>query len=109
MGEREAGTERCGKRKGPAKAVKRRPRGRTYGYDTLKVPIQVWNLCGRPSGKYLAATMPLWLPQLEYHHELDEERLNDHTRAQLVKMSGSTIDRMLKPTIDTTSPQARVM
>jgi hypothetical protein len=91
----------AGKRKGPAKAVTREPRGRTCGYDTLKLLIQVWNLAGRPSGKYLAATMSLWLPKLEHHHELDEARLNDHTRAQLLRVSGATIDRMLKPTKDT--------
>ena len=56
------------KRKGPAKAVQRKPRGRTYGYDTLKLLIQVWNLAGRPSGKYLAATMAIWLPKLEQYH-----------------------------------------
>ena len=88
------------KRKGPAKAVKRRPRPRAYGYDMLKLLIQVWNLAGRPSGKYLAATMPLWLPKLEEHEELDKERLNERTRAQLLSVSGATIDRMLKPTRD---------
>ena len=90
----------AGKRKGPAKAVKRKPRSRTYGYDTLKLLIQVWNLAGRPSGKYLAATMPIWLPKLEQHHELDVTRLNDHTRGQLLAVSGATIDRLLKPTRD---------
>ena len=88
------------KRKGPAKAVKRKPRSRTYGYDTLKLLIQVWNLAGRPSGKYLAATMGIWLPKLELHGELDVKRLTDHTRAQLLTVSGATIDRMLKPTRD---------
>jgi len=68
------------KRKGPAKAVKRTPRSRTYGYDTLKLLIQIWNLAGGPSGKYLAATMPIWLPKLEQHHELNKARPNDHTR-----------------------------
>ena len=87
-------------RKGPAKAVKRKPRSRTYGYDTLKLLIQVWNLAGRPSGKYLAATMGIWLPKLELHGELDVKRLTDHTRAQLLTVSGATIDRMLKPTRD---------
>lgn len=90
----------AGKRKGPAKAVKRSPRSRTYGYDTLKLLIQVWNLAGRPSGKYLAATMPIWLPKLEQHHELEATRLTDHTRAQLLAVSGATIDRLLKPTRD---------
>lgn len=90
----------AGKRKGPARAVVRKPRGRTYSYDTLKLLIQVWNLAGRPSGKYLAATMGIWLPKLEQHHELDAKRLNDQTRAQLLAVSGATIDRMLKPTRD---------
>jgi hypothetical protein len=88
------------KRKGPAKAVTRKPRGRTYSYDTLKLLIQIWNCAGGPSGKYLAATMQIWLPKLEHHHELDQARLNDHTRAQLLAVSGATIDRLLKPTRD---------
>src|SRR5690554_6949499 len=88
------------KRKGPAKAVKRTPRSRTYGYDTLKLLIQVWNFAGRPSGKYLATTTPIWLPKLEQHHELDVTRLNDHTRAQLLTVSGAPIDRLLKPIRD---------
>lgn len=87
-------------RNGPARAVKRKPRGVTYGYDTLKLLIQIWSLAGRPSGKYLAATMGIWLPKLEQHGELDSTRLNDHTRAQLLRVSGATIDRMLKPTRD---------
>jgi len=88
------------KQKGPARATRRTPRRPTYGYDTLKLLIQVWNLAGRPSGKYLAATMGLWLPKLELHGELDVKRLTDHTRAQLLTVSGATIDRMLKPTRD---------
>lgn len=80
--------------------MKRKPRGRTYGYDTLKLLVQVWNLAGRPLGKYLAATMSIWLPKLEQHHELDGKRLTEHTRAQLLTVSGATIDRLLKPTRD---------
>lgn len=78
----------AGQRKGPACATVRKPRGRSYGYDTLKLLIQVWNLAGRPSGKYLAATMRIWLPKLEQHRELDAARLNEHTRAQLLAVSG---------------------
>ena len=88
------------KREGPVNAVKRKPRGRTYGYDTLKLLIQAWNLAGLLSGKYLAATMSIWLPKLEEHHELDAKRLNDQTRAQLLAVSGATIDRLLKPIRD---------
>lgn len=90
----------AGKRKGPARAVKRTPRPRTYGYDTLRLLIQIWNLAGRPSGKYLAVTMPIWLPKLEQHHELDATRFTEQTRAQLMMVSGATIDRLLKPTRD---------
>ena len=87
-----------GKRKGLAGAVKRTPRPRTYGYDTLKLLIQVWNLAGRPSGKYLAATMGIWLPKLEQHRELDAKRLTEHAGIRLLMVSGATIDRMQKPT-----------
>lgn len=90
----------AGARKGPQRAVKRAPRPRTYGYDTLKLLIRVWMLAGQPSGKYLAATMGIWLPKLIAHGELDEARLNDHTRVQLLAVSGATIDRLLKPTRD---------
>lgn len=90
----------AGKRKGPARVARRTPRPRTYGYDTLKLLIQVWRLAGEPSGKYLAATMGIWLPKLEHYGELDKARLNDHTRAQLLAVSGATIDRALKPTRD---------
>ncbi len=84
----------AGKHKGSARAVKRALRPRTYGYDMLKLLIQVWNLAGRPSGKYLAVAMGIWLPKLEKHHELDEKRLNEGTRAQLLAVSGATIDRL---------------
>lgn len=92
----------AGARKGPQRAVKRVPRPRTYGYDTLRLLISVWMLAGQPSGKYLAATMGIWLPKLIEHGEFgdDTHRLNDHTRAQLLTVSGATIDRLLKPTRD---------
>jgi transposase InsO family protein len=92
-------------RKGPAKAVVRKPRGRTYGYDTLKVLISVWRIAGMPSGKYLAVTMDLWLPKLEAFGELDAKRLTPAVRAQLMQVSGATIDRLLKPTRDADRPK----
>jgi transposase InsO family protein len=93
------------KRRGPAKSVTRKPRGRTYGYHTLKVLIGVWRIAGMPSGKYLAATMDLWLPKLEAFGELDAKRLTPAVRAQLLKVSGATIDRLLKPTKDAARPK----
>jgi hypothetical protein len=47
------------KRKGPASTVKRKPRPQTYGYDTLKLLIQVWSFAGRASWMYLVATMEI--------------------------------------------------
>ena len=93
------------KRKGPAKTVARKPRGRSYGYDVLKVLISVWWLAGMPSGKYLAVTMGLWLPRLEAFGELDARRLTPAVRAQLLTISGATIDRLLKPTKDADRPK----
>lgn len=93
------------KRRGPAKAVVRKPRGRTYGYDTLKILISVWRLAGMPSGKYLAATMGIWLPKLQAFGELDSKRLTPAVKAQLLKISGATIDRLLKPTKDAARPK----
>ena len=92
----------AGKRRGPQRAAKRALRARTYGYDTLKLLIRVWMLAGQPSGKYLAATMGIWLPKLIEHGEFgdDAHRLTEHTRAQLLAVSGATIDRLLKPTRD---------
>lgn len=89
-------------RKGPQRAVQRKPRPRTYGYDVLRLLIRIWMLAGQPAGKYLAATMPIWLPKLEQHDEFgnDAHRLTDHTRRQLLTVSGATIDRMLEPTRD---------
>lgn len=92
------------KRKGPVKSVTRKPRGRTYGYDTLKVLISVWRLAGMPSGKYLAATMDLWLPKLEAFGELDAKRLSPAVAVQLMQVSGATIDRLFKPTKDAAKP-----
>jgi hypothetical protein len=92
----------AGKRRGPQRAVKRAPRPRTYGYDTLRLLIVVWMLAGQPSGKYLAASMGIWLPKLIEHGEFgdDTHRLTEHTQAQLLAVSGATIDRLLKPTRD---------
>lgn len=84
--------------KGPVRLRKRALREPTYGYNTLKVLIHIWNLAGRPNGKYLAATMDLWLPKLEQYGELDKKRLTPKVRTQLTSISGATIDRMLAPT-----------
>jgi len=97
------------KRRGPARAVVRKPRAATYGYDTLKVLIQVWTVLGEPCGKYLAPIMEASLAQLERFGELDQvaARLTEPVRAQLVAMSPATIDRMLRPTKAARYPAAK--
>lgn len=96
-------------RKGPARAVKRKPRGRGYSYDALKVLIEVWTLAGEPCGKYLAAIMADTLAALEAHGELGKvaDRLTDEVRAELVAMSPATIDRYLAPTRSARYPAAK--
>ncbi len=59
------------KRKGSARAVVRKPRSPTYGYDALKVLIHVWTLIGEPCGKYLTPIMAPTLAQLERFGELE--------------------------------------
>ncbi len=51
--------------KGAARAAARKPPAPVYGYDTLKVLIEVWTLIGEPCGKYLAPIMATTLAQLE--------------------------------------------
>ncbi len=99
----------AGKRKGAARAVARKPRAPTYGYDTLKVLIEVWTLIGEPCGKYLAPIMATTLAQLEAFGELDQvsDRLTETVRTQLVGMSPATIDRMLRPTKGARYPAAK--
>ena len=96
MGQRQHPSLTAAKRKGAARSLRRKPRARTYGYDTLKVLIEVRTLIGQPCGKYLAPT----LAQLEAFGELGKvaDRLSSAVREQLVTMSPATIDRLLKPT-----------
>lgn len=58
-----------------------------------------------PSGKYLAATMDLWLPKLQAFGEHHVKRLTPAVRTQLMLVSGATIDRLLKPIGDAARPK----
>lgn len=75
---------RATKRRGTARSVQRKPRARTYGYDTLKVLIEVWMLIGQPCGKYLVPIMALTVAQLEAFGELGRvaDRLGSAVREQ---------------------------
>lgn len=89
-------------RRGPARALKRKPRPRTYGYDTLKVLQRVWEVAGRPCGKYLAAVMEPTLANMAAHADTGAfgqaaGRYSAEVRGQLLIMSAATIDRLLAP------------
>ena len=89
-------------RHGAARMVKRKPRPRTYGYDTLKVLQRVWDVAGRPCGKYLAAVMGPTVTNMETHSATGAfgevaTRLSPEVREQLLQMSAATIDRLLAP------------
>ncbi len=60
----------AGRRRGPARSVHRKPRAPIYGYNTLKVLIEVWTLIGEPCGKYLASIMEPTLAALDGFGEL---------------------------------------
>lgn len=96
------------KRRGPASAVKRRPRPRKYSYDALKVLQRVWLVAGQPSGKYLAAVMGDTLERLARFDEFGRvtDRATDAVLAELRSMSAATIDRYLKPHKATLDPIA---
>lgn len=89
--------------------MRRKPRVPTYGYDALKVLIQVWTLVREPCGKYLAPIMEQTLRRLEAFGELApmEDRLTPQVREQLVTMRPATIDRMLKANRGARYPAAR--
>lgn len=89
-------------RRGPARAVMRKPRPRSYGYDTLKVLQRVWQVAGSPCGKYLAPVMASTLANMESHAESGSfgevaARFSPEVRDQLLQMSAATIDRLLAP------------
>lgn len=94
------------KKTDPARLRKRRPA--TYGYDTTKVLIKVWATAGQPCGKYLAPVMDGTLSNMEQHKSFGVEarRYTPHVKAQLLKMSPATIDRLLAPTKKHMDPTA---
>ena len=79
-------------------ATGRKPRGRKYSYDALKILQIVWASSGGLCGKYLAACMPEYLDLCELHGETNSwPRYSAEVRAELEQMSPATIDRYLAP------------
>jgi hypothetical protein len=95
----------AGAKAGPASggnravAGPRKPRARKYSYDAVKVLQRVWAASGGQCGKHLAASMQVQLDGLERHGELvlGVDRYDAAVRAELLGMSGASIDRYLAP------------
>jgi hypothetical protein len=75
------------------KPKQRRKRRGTYGVNDEAALVKVWKLSDFLASKRLAPFMEEFLETLERHEEL---RLPELVRAKLVKMSPSTIDRLLR-------------
>jgi hypothetical protein len=82
-------------RKGiPEYRRERRGRQRTYTGDVVRALAEIWRICGCICGKRLQPFIPEMVTVLERHNELV---LDPETRALLLRMSASTIDRRLAP------------
>jgi hypothetical protein len=76
----------------PSGQRERRGRKRTYSGEAVRQLVVVWEVDGRICGKRLQPFLPTLVAALERHKEI---RLDPQTRAQLLEMSASTIDRKL--------------
>jgi len=72
---------------------KKAGRKKKYTGEVLRVLEQIWEICGRICSKRLHPFLPEMTEVLERHGEL---RLSQDTRALLLSMSRSTIDRCLQ-------------
>jgi transposase InsO family protein len=71
-------------------------RGRTprYGQEVVTALVQIWEASDQQCGKRLAPFLPELLASMERHGEL---AVSADVRAQLVRLSAATIDRLLRP------------
>ena len=80
---------------GPApKGRKKKGRRKVYQGEVVQALIQVWEICGRICSKRLHPFLPEIVTVLERHEEL---QISPDTKALLLRMSRSTIDRCLQP------------
>lgn len=73
---------------------RRRSRAPEYGPEVVKALKRVWEVMDYICGKRLAPVLPVIVPCLVRHNEL---RVSRAVRAKLVKLSASTVDRLLAP------------
>ncbi len=71
----------------------RRRRRRRYGRKVEQALVPLWEMLDFPCGKRLAAALPVMIGRLEACGELE---LDLDLRRQLLQVSASTIDRMLR-------------
>lgn len=69
-----------------------RGRRRIYGADVARELTKLWQMMDYVCGKRMAAALPEWVAALERHGELD---VSDEVREALLRISASTIDRLL--------------
>ena len=72
----------------------RRGRKRKYTGDSVRALAEIWRICGCICGKRLHPFIPEMVAVLERHKELV---VDPDTKALLLQMSASTIDRRLAP------------
>lgn len=79
----------------PARKVKSRRRRRSaeYGAVVVTALIEIWDIFEQPCGQRLA---PALRTELDRLRRLGEVRCTDEVAEQLKKISGSTIDRLLR-------------
>lgn len=81
----------------PTPPYRRKGAGRKPVYhspELLKALKKIWFTTDQMCSKRLIAAIPLWLPHYERHFG----KLPDKENALLLRISASTIDRLLKPT-----------
>jgi hypothetical protein len=82
-----------GKRRGVAVEGRGGPRRRYEPQEIQRVLKTIWLVAEQPCGKRMVAMMALWLPFYEGEHGA----LAEAARERLLKISASTIDRLLSP------------
>lgn len=76
-----------------AVVTERRGRPRQYGPEVTEALVKVWEVGDRMCSKLLVAVMPDLVGALERHGEM---KVGAEVRAQLMAVSASTIDRLLR-------------
>jgi len=77
------------------KSLSRRGKKRVYGQDVVEALKKIWPLTGYASSKHLVAFIRLNHDILFTHPEFKD--LGQDTKDKLLKVSASTVDRLLKP------------